>query len=384
MSDDSTTNRLHLPDLSITNFRGIDGLSIRRLGRVTLLGGRNRVGKTTVLEAVRVHAARGRARVLHDLLQKREEFATALDEDNDPVVSPDYAALFYGRIATKERPITIGPNSGNDELRLEASMPSDWSARQKKIYAELVADLPTGSDAVQAVINVSYRKQQRLLWLPIMRDPRVTWPRRRYPRGLFEGKEWPVIECESLGPGLPSNNTLSHFWDSVALTDKEDLSLEALHLTGNGVERVAVVGDEEPPYRSGIGRRVVVKLRTHSRPVPLKSLGDGATRLFAAGLALANSHNGFMVIDEAENGIHYSVQQDFWRMVLRASHQHNVQVLATTHSFDCLRGFARAAVELREADGVYLRLERDGERVRAVEYTEEELATVAEHGIEVR
>ena len=34
---------------------GIDRLSIGRLGRVTLLGGRNGVGKTTVIEAVRVH-----------------------------------------------------------------------------------------------------------------------------------------------------------------------------------------------------------------------------------------------------------------------------------------------------------------------------------------
>ena len=57
---DEHTNGLHLPDLLISNFRGIDRLSIGRLGRVTLLGGRNGVGKTTVLEAVRVYAARGR------------------------------------------------------------------------------------------------------------------------------------------------------------------------------------------------------------------------------------------------------------------------------------------------------------------------------------
>ena len=51
---------LHLPDLTITGFRGIDQLSIPRLGRVTLLAGKNGVGKTTALEASRVFAARGR------------------------------------------------------------------------------------------------------------------------------------------------------------------------------------------------------------------------------------------------------------------------------------------------------------------------------------
>ena len=380
---DERTNGLHLPDLSIKNFRGIDHLSIGRLGRVTLLGGRNGVGKTTVLEAVRVHAARGRATVLYDLLNKREEFATALDEDHDRVASPDYAALFHGRAPTKEQPITIGPQSGTDDLRIEISTPADLSPDQREAFAEL-----STRGEVQAVIKLVYRDKQKLLWVPVGRDSRFTTPR-RYPRSLvqsgLEEREWPTIECESLGPGLPGNSKLARFWDSVALTDKEDLSLEALRLTGDGIERVAVVGDEEPAYRgSGIGRRVVVKLRGHPRPVSLKSLGDGITRLFAAGLALAHSRDGFLVVDEAENGIHYSVQRDFWRMVLRAAHQHNVQVLATTHSSDCVRGFARAAAEINEAAGVYLRLERDGDQVRSVEYTEEQLQTVAEQGIEVR
>ena len=41
------TNPLHLPSLSIRSFRGIDRLSIPKLGRVTLLAGKNAVGKTT-------------------------------------------------------------------------------------------------------------------------------------------------------------------------------------------------------------------------------------------------------------------------------------------------------------------------------------------------
>ena len=378
------SRQLHLPDLSIRNFRGIDWLSIGRLGRVTLLGGRNGVGKTTVLEAVRVHAARARASVLHDLLNRREEFATTLDEGHDPVVSPDYAALFHGRAATRERPITIGPQSGRDDLRIEVSAPNDLSPDQKELFADL-----STQGGVDAVIKVVYRDRQRLLWLPIGNDSRVN-RRQHYPRSvvqssLFEEREWSVIECESLGPGLPDNSKLARFWDSVALTEKEDLSLEALRLTAGGIERVAVVGDEEPAYRGrGIGRRVVVKLKGHSRPVSLKSLGDGVTRLFAAGLALAHSRDGFLVLDEAENGIHYSVQQDFWRMVLRAAHQHNVQVLATTHSDDCLRGFARAAAESDDVEGVYLRLERDGDQVHAVPYSEEELETVANQRIEAR
>ena len=106
--------------------------------------------------------------------------------------------------------------------------------------------------------------------------------------------------------------------------------------------------------------------------------------MFGVALALANSRGGFLTIDEAENGIHYSLQSDFWRMALQAASEHDVQVLATTHSDDCVRGFARAAVEVEDVEGVLVRLERKAEKIRAVEYSEEELETAAEQGIEVR
>ena len=376
------TNGLHLPDLSISNFRGIDRLSIRRLGRVTLLGGRNGVGKTTVLDAVRVHAERGRRSVLDGLLDKREELVPALDEDDDKVISRDYAALFYGRVTTQERPITIGPSSGTDDLRIEVSPPSDWPPVQQEVFA----DASSGSDV--RAIKVTYRDNTRLMpWLPVANDARSGWLRRQGSptpqHRLIDRRDWSIIRCQSLGPGLPSNKQLAQLWDRVALTEEEDLSLKALRLSDRGIERVAVVGEEQSRYR-GMGRRVVVRVRDHPHPVPLKSLGNGFTRLFAAGLALANSRDGFLIVDEAENGIHYSLQRDFWSMVLRSARQHNVQVLATTHSRDCVRGFARAAAEIGEAGGIYLRLERDNARVRAVEYTQEELETAAEQDIEVR
>ena len=38
MDEKSQDNRLHLPSLSIKGFRGIDALTIERLGRVTICG----------------------------------------------------------------------------------------------------------------------------------------------------------------------------------------------------------------------------------------------------------------------------------------------------------------------------------------------------------
>lgn len=125
-------------------------------------------------------------------------------------------------------------------------------------------------------------------------------------------------------------------------------------------------------------------MKDPSQPVPLKTLGDGAVRLLSVALALTNSKDGILLIDEAENGIHHSVQRNFWRMVLRMARENNTQVLATTHSWDCVTGFAQAASEDKSDEGVLIRLERDGEDIRPVFYSEDKLRIAAEQGIEVR
>ena len=66
-------------------------------------------------------------------------------------------------------------------------------------------------------------------------------------------------------------------------------------------------------------QRVVAKIRGQTRPVPLQSLGDGALHLAGVALALTNSRDGFLLIDEAENGIHHSVQRDYWRMIFETA-----------------------------------------------------------------
>ena len=71
-------------------------------------------------------------------------------------------------------------------------------------------------------------------------------------------------------------------------------------------------------------------------------------------------------------------------MVLTISRRNNVQVLATTHSWDCVTGFARAAVEDADSEGVLTRIDRRDSEIAAIAYTEEELETAAEQNIEVR
>ena len=372
MSEPAPDQNLHLPSLVIKNFRGIDELTIPRLGRVTLLAGKNGVGKTTVLDAVRIYAARGRANILAGILRNREEIRRFTDEDGTGMMTTDWSALFSGRQMPNEHRIGIGPTDNGPGLTVS----SVWTTRresgmfQPSLFPE---------DEV-LVLRIEFGGQQQ-------RDIPVDYPMdaiRRHRVGTMVPELHTETMCETLGPGLPGNADLSRFWDEVVLTDDESLAVKALNLVLDAtVEGIAVIGD--PARRDAArGRRVVVKVAGQALPVPLQSLGDGAVRLFGVALALANSRDGFLLIDEAENGIHHSIQTKFWNMVLQTAQRNNVQVIATTHSWDCVVGFAKAANDLEDVEGILYRIQRNGERLRAVEYPESELANAAKHRIEVR
>lgn len=350
---------LHLPSLAVKGFRGIADLSIPRLGRVTLIAGKNGVGKTTLLDAVRIYAARASLSVLRNILQNREELRGTIDEDGDEVSVPDVKALFYGRGAASDSRISIGPC---EKQRLSIGIVDDGIVDD----GELSLIIKFQGEEREIPENFLFRISRSL-----------------YRRSLNDDSAHPSkIQCESLGPSLPSNSDMARFWDGVALTDDEIRAVHALRLIyGDDVERVGVIGDESSRL---FGRRAIVKINGQERPVPLKSLGDGAVRLFGMALALAHSRDGFLVIDEAENGVHHSVQRDFWKMVMKTALKNNVQVLATTHSWDCVANFAQAATDLEEMEGMLIRLEGKGEHMRAVEYSEEELQIATSQGIEVR
>ena len=368
MAPKPSSKELRLPDLSIKGFRGIKDLSISRLGRVTLFTGENGVGKTTLLDAIRVYAARGHYQILNDILRDREELSSYMDEDDDEILGPDWNALFYRRRESSDALISVGPT--NKSARLSIGI-SPVSTRQLGLFAP--DDF--SSDELQA-LNIVFRNYEQEIPLRYLSSKRYGLLQRR----SIEPDYPHAIRSESLGPGLLNNGDMARFWEKVALTDDENKAVQALNfIFGNRVERITVIGGT----RSS-GPRAVIRIKGEESPIPLKSLGDGAVRLFGVALALANSKGGFLLIDEAENGIHHSVQHDFWKMILQTAQKNNVQVFATTHSWDCVPGFAQAASDLDEVDGALVRIEKLGERIRAVEYSEEDLVVIAEQGIEVR
>ena len=359
MTDAQPEQSLHLPSLVIKNFRGIDELTIPRLGRVTLLAGKNGVGKTTVLDAVRIWAAGGSDSAINQVLLNRGDFFTESRETSGRP-TPAYAS----------HPGYVSPMGDSEaEIKRVAHTSAVFTNQQLWPAVDISIGTIDGTNTLQIGHRLSNQTQARLGRFAL--------------ETKFGNGPQALFTCNSAGPNRPTDETIERYWNGIALTSNEDRAVEALNLVSDGaVERIALL---EPAVQgSSYRRRFMAKVVGKDHPVTIRSLGDGAVRAFATALALANSTNGFLLIDEVENGIHHSVQAKFWKMVLQTAQRNNVQVLATTHSSDCAYRFGQVASELADIEGILYRIQRNGERLRAVPYPEDQLVIAAEHRIEVR
>ncbi|MCI5210911.1 MAG: ATP-binding protein [Candidatus Electrothrix sp. ATG2] len=86
---------------------------------------------------------------------------------------------------------------------------------------------------------------------------------------------------------------------------------------------------------------VVLKLliKKKKTPVLLSSFGEGVNRYIAILCAIWASRNGILLIDEIENGIHYSNYNKLWRLINQASEEANCQLFITSHSKECIEAF---------------------------------------------
>ena len=211
MPTEKPDQSLHLPSLVIKNFRGIDELTIPRLGRVTLLAGKNGVGKTTVLDAVRVYAARGHRFDIAGVLHNHDEVVRVVDEDGKETAVANWEALFYGRSGSDSRTISIGP-AGSDEddlLQIQlVPLPEEEIAKSalgRSLYAleETVLGL-----------EIKFQGARQVLHPYGISSPLRTLLRRRADSAAFPSE----IVCEALGPDVPDNAEIAEYLNALALT----------------------------------------------------------------------------------------------------------------------------------------------------------------------
>jgi hypothetical protein len=171
---------------------------------------------------------------------------------------------------------------------------------------------------------------------------------------------------------------LGKLWDTIVLTPEEEGVARALRIIEPQIERIAFLSESRQ------SSNVFLKLVNREQRLPLGSLGDGLKHLLALTLNLSSAQGGVLLVDEIDTGLHYTVIEDMWKLVIETSRRLNVQVFATTHSFDCVRALAR--VQIKDPDiaseVILHRLEKN--MPQTITYGMDELVTAARSQLEVR
>lgn len=379
-----------LNSFQIDNFRLFQHLEVRRLSRVNLIVGTNNAGKSTFLEALELYASNASTDVLLSLVESRQEtwFSEAQPYSQD-ILGNSLRHLFFGHRLPEigESGISLGEVEAHEKLHIAAAAYQDKSDEEGTIRRVRISNFQL-DDAVSNVefFLVAEEGEKSRILLRLDGNHKDV---RRSNRGLYGRKTtefkylWQLVSTDNI-----PNHKLAALWDLTSLTNLESEIIEALCLIDKRVSGVAFVEDASRgrtiDRMQTIKNRIpLVKIEGIDEPLPLKSMGDGITRLFNIIVALVNARNGLLLIDEFENGLHWSIQPKIWDIIFQLSERLNVQVFATTHSRDCLKGFDNAWNEYPDL-GTFFRLDIRNGLVNATEYTSETLTDAIDMNVEVR
>lgn len=359
-----------LTALHIENYRSFAALDVGSLTRVNLFVGVNNAGKTTLLDAIDLLAYRDSPEALWRAPERRGEVSAGdpggasgawenLDFDlslvlHQRALHEGLGFLIKGEISTSPAPAfvrtALSRREGNG---LVLDFESD---HHQKLSLEVS---PHGR-----LVETAHRSRDQL---------GLTWHR--------VVVETDLPETRFLSTRLDDLQDVAASWEEIVLTPDEQPILAALQILEPDLERIAYVGTNVPGSH---GRGFVVKMKGSDRRLPLGSLGDGMRRMLAVALQLVRSRGGYLLVDEVDAGLHHSVMASLWRLVVKTALRLDVQVFATTHSYDCVYALASLCEEESaiSTEIAVHRIERS--KASTVRYTAAEIAIAAEHRLEVR
>ncbi len=351
-----------IPSFEIENFRLFKHLVIDKLSRVNLITGKNNVGKTSLLEALKIYLTEGSIKRISEVLRGRDENAILQESDVKHFFR-------YKKFDKQELKIYLGLLS-NEKNSLEINFVwfvEDWdkNGNRKPRILNKKESIDFGA---QPGLQVLFKGNSQLFDLE-KENHIIIHP-------ITLGKKYPV--CFFVPSNVINIVSFIDLWEKIDLTDKADVVIDCLHLIAPELERISTKG-------KGKSRIFFAKTSDYSFPVPLYILGEGINKLLYIILCLVNASNGTLLIDEIENGIHYSIQPKLWKLIMELAERLDVQVFVTTHSWDSVEGFQEALNEFHYPEqGQLIRLkEKNGEILTTV-FDAKEIAIATRYNIEVR
>ena len=368
-----------LTSLTVTNFRNLKSVALEHLGRLTLISGKNGAGKTALLEALWLLSGAD----LPELVARVRTLRGI------PMLGPE--RTFHDIF----RNFDIGRY-----IRISAY--GDWGSlpRTLAIYLQEHQQVDMiRSDALERTST------ERLTRPQTEGEFEIVFKYQHDNKNEYTSRAWWIAEQMPVGRGAAltgesirqerqavHNRANSVFMASV---HREDLQATAakfgrFQLAGVDEKILQFIRPLEPRLRRltliPINNIPVIHayIDNMDGPIPVQLLGEGLNRMLGLVLSIGEVRGGLLLIDEIENGLHHSVQEEVFSTLLALAKAFDVQIFATTHSGECIRAAHRALRKHGQQELAFYRLDRAKGEVNAVRFDDEMLETAIDFNMEIR
>ncbi len=349
---------------SIRNFKVYDSIEIKPLERFNLISGKNNVGKTSLLEAIFLHEGahnaglalmveKFRGITTFDNADFLNELFTKFKTQEDILLEADYSDGNYLLLRIRQEAInkSTAVDIGNVELQGTASL-------TPKIVFRGEASGGKVCDS-QFFVGTDPKGVPRPMSSPIKQALR--------PSAIFVSNGISKEEKNRINAVRFSKQVIKKEKDKIIEALKIiDSRLVNLELSMRGNENF-VCGD--------IG---------YAKMLPLSLMGEGMDRYLSLVLSILTAENGIVLIDEIENGFYHSICPNIWKNLAKLAREHNVQIVATTHSYECIKSAHESFRQDETYDFVLHRLDRVEERIEDVSYDRDTLEAALKSDMEIR
>lgn len=306
-------------NIEINRFRGIKYTKIGGLKQINLFFGKNNCGKSSLLDAIFL---------ISGISNPKLPLNVNIIRNYRRLEQSDMKLDFYS--LDMSSPIVI--KAENDEIReLKISVIESSSSKVNLLGEDnnvasteldnkygLLLKYKVDNRAYESSIIMSHSSDNSL-------EQRIKMPA-HYKEKLI---------CRYLNPKFDFNTSINGLVEVIKNKD-EDFIVNALRLIEPRIKDFVLSQDE-----------VLVDIGLEKR-IPINMMGDGARKILSILTSIYECKNGMVLIDELSNGFHYSVMKGLWRSIFSVAQKNNVQIFATTHDLDSIKGLRDAAVSCKE------------------------------------
>lgn len=296
--------------IEIQKYRGVNHLAIDDLSRVNIFLGHNNSGKSTILESLMLLMGMSNP----DIVQRVNSFRTRNLFSNFNDVRYIFHNLDFNH-APEIQAQQFDGISRNLKMNLTYIFDEKENLAQPQIPT---SETKVFLNTLEMNFSISSEKETKSY------RSSVTFHQGGATRKTIAEGYLEKNSASFLSADLMANNTANDLAELIK-RKKKDVVLERLVKFDDRINAIETIGNEIFIGFEGMGELL-----------PIGMTGDGLRRYLSIVASSANTTNNIILIDEIDNGLHYSAYKKLWESIFALATDTNKQVFITTHSQETL------------------------------------------------